>query len=224
MTECTETARVLQLRFSSDCEFHCRLEIPCDSQRTLPYCFRVWDRFRSVLLCCSEFTTIVIHYSNYSKSLPNVVIHYTFSSESLFIVSSLRIVTSLRVLFWYVGLPWVSGTSQTKKRCNLKVWIAFASDCDLTLRIPSENRALSAEFPCNLALAMENHCNCDLRFWCAQVKQYQDMESGASQGIYKLWHVKIAAKEYHLAKEHYIHTCCSGIVLSKFFWGGGFIS
>ena len=42
---------------------------------------------------------IVIHYSKYSKSVQNVVIHYIFSSESLRVVNSLQIVNSLRVLF-----------------------------------------------------------------------------------------------------------------------------
>ena len=42
---------------------------------------------------------IVIHYSKYSKSVQNVVIHYIFSSESLCVVISLQIVNSLRVLF-----------------------------------------------------------------------------------------------------------------------------
>ena len=42
---------------------------------------------------------IVIHYWKYSKSVPNVVIQYIFSSESLRVVNSLRIVNSLRVLF-----------------------------------------------------------------------------------------------------------------------------
>ena len=36
---------------------------------------------------------IVIYYSKYSKSIQNVVIHYIFSSESL------RVVNSLRILF-----------------------------------------------------------------------------------------------------------------------------
>ena len=38
---------------------------------------------------------IVIHYSKHSKSVQNVVIHYIFSSESLSVVNSLRIVNSL---------------------------------------------------------------------------------------------------------------------------------
>ena len=42
---------------------------------------------------------IVIHYSKYSKSVQNVVIHYIFSSESLLVVNSLQIANSLRVLF-----------------------------------------------------------------------------------------------------------------------------
>ena len=42
---------------------------------------------------------IVIHYSEYSKSVQNAVIHYIFGSESLRIVNSLQIVNSLRVLF-----------------------------------------------------------------------------------------------------------------------------
>ena len=42
---------------------------------------------------------IVIHYSKYSKSVQNVVIHYIFSSKSLPVVNSLQIVNSLRVLF-----------------------------------------------------------------------------------------------------------------------------
>ena len=42
---------------------------------------------------------IAIHYSKYSKSVQNVVIHYLFSSESLRVVNSLQIVNSLRVLF-----------------------------------------------------------------------------------------------------------------------------
>ena len=33
-----------------------------------------------------------------------------------------------------------------RKRCDLKVRITIASDCDLFLRIPSKNLALSAEF------------------------------------------------------------------------------
>ena len=42
---------------------------------------------------------VVIHYSNYSQSVQNVVIHYIFSSDSLCVVTSLQIVNSLRVLF-----------------------------------------------------------------------------------------------------------------------------
>ena len=42
---------------------------------------------------------IVIHYSKYSKSVQNIVIHYIFSSESVRVVNSLQIVNSLRVLF-----------------------------------------------------------------------------------------------------------------------------
>ena len=42
---------------------------------------------------------VVIHYSKYSKSVQNVVLHYIFSSESLSVVNSLQIVNSLRVLF-----------------------------------------------------------------------------------------------------------------------------
>ena len=38
------------------------------------------------------------NYSQYSKSVQNVVIHYIFSSESLRIVNSLQVVNSLRVL------------------------------------------------------------------------------------------------------------------------------
>ena len=50
---------------------------------------------------------IVIHYSKYSKSVQNVVIHYIFSSESLRVVNSLQIVNSLRVLFLVCdGVPW----------------------------------------------------------------------------------------------------------------------
>ena len=42
---------------------------------------------------------IVIHYSKYSKSVKNEVIHYIVGSESLRVVNSLQIVNSLRVLF-----------------------------------------------------------------------------------------------------------------------------
>ena len=42
----------------------------------------------------------------------------------------------------------------------------IASDCDLILRIPSEIRALSAEFPSTPS--KEKPCNCSMRFWCAQ--------------------------------------------------------
>ena len=55
----------------------------------------------SVVFCYSvvNLLRIVIHYSRYSKSEQNVVIHYIFSSESLSVVNSLQIVNSLRVLF-----------------------------------------------------------------------------------------------------------------------------
>ena len=43
-----------------------------------------------------------------------------------------------------------------------------AADCDLILRIPSENRTLSVEFPCDLTFARENRCDCDSHLWCAQ--------------------------------------------------------
>ena len=39
----------------------------------------------------------------------------------------------------------------------------IASGCDLMLRIPSENYALSAEFPRDLALAMKNHSDRNFR-------------------------------------------------------------
>ena len=47
----------------------------------------------------------VIHYSKYSKSLQNVVIHYIVSSESLCVVNSLEIVKSLRELFFLCRGP-----------------------------------------------------------------------------------------------------------------------
>ena len=55
----------------------------------------------SVVFCYSvvNLLRIVIHYSRYSKSIQNVVIHYIFSSESLCVAISLQIVNSLRVLF-----------------------------------------------------------------------------------------------------------------------------
>ena len=36
---------------------------------------------------------------------------------------------------------------------------SIASDCNFMLRIPSENRALSGEFPCDLTLVKENRCD-----------------------------------------------------------------
>ena len=51
------------------------------------------------LLSVVNLLRIVIHYSKYSKSVQNVVIHYIFSSESLCVANSLHIVNSLRVLF-----------------------------------------------------------------------------------------------------------------------------
>ena len=43
----------------------------------------------------------------------------------------------------------------------------IASDCNSILRFPSENRALSAECPCDLTLVKENRSDCDVRFWGA---------------------------------------------------------
>ena len=57
---------------------------------------------------------------------------------------------------------------QEKKCCDITVRLSIASDRDLILRIPSENSALSAEFPCDLTPAKENRCDWDLRFGCAQ--------------------------------------------------------
>ena len=40
----------------------------------------------------------------------------------------------------------ISDALQTKKHCDVKVRISIASDCDLMLRNPSDNRTLSVEF------------------------------------------------------------------------------
>ena len=64
---------------------------------------------------------IVIHYSKYSKSVHNVVIHYIFSSESLRVVNSLQIVNSLRVLFSVCRGP--LGPSRTKNTTDSKFTI-----------------------------------------------------------------------------------------------------
>ena len=60
-------------------------------------------------------------------------------------------------------IPAISGTSLKKKRCDVKLRLSIAGDCGLILRIPSPNRALSAEFLCNfkLAFARENHRDCE---------------------------------------------------------------
>ena len=49
----------------------------------------------------------------------------------------------------------ISGTSQTKKRCDLKVRIAIASECDSMLRILGENSTHSAKVPYDLTLGWE---------------------------------------------------------------------
>ena len=43
----------------------------------------------------------------------------------------------------------------------IRCFEVLGSDRDLILRIPSENRTLSADFPCYLVLARESRCDCD---------------------------------------------------------------
>ena len=73
---------------------------------------------------------IVIHYSKYSKSVRNVVIHYIFSSESLRVAYSLRVVNSLRVVFLVCRVLWVKITSEVKN--NLKR--LFLAESSLVLK------------------------------------------------------------------------------------------
>ena len=50
--------------------------------------------------------------------------------------------------------------------------VGISDDCDLFLRIPSENHALAAEFPCDWRLRGENREAIvirDSQFWCAQI-------------------------------------------------------
>ena len=55
-------------------------------------------------------------------------------------------------------------TVQTKKRCDSKVRVSVASNCDLILQIPSK-MVLFEDFP----LAKGNRCDRDLQFWGAQL-------------------------------------------------------
>ena len=49
--------------------------------------------------CVVNLLRIVIHYSKYSNLIQNIVLHCIFSSESVRVLNSLRLVNSLRVLF-----------------------------------------------------------------------------------------------------------------------------
>ena len=65
----------------------------------------------------------------------------------------------------------ISGSLLNKETLRFKAAIfPIASDCDFTLRTPSENRVLSGESPCDLTPAKEDcdRSDSDLRFWCAQ--------------------------------------------------------
>ena len=77
-----------------------------------------------------------------------------------------------RPLQEYTPLSVRPSPPQAGNRCDFrhlnKDKSSSASDCDLILRFPSENCALSAEFPCDLTPTQENHCDCDSRLWCAQ--------------------------------------------------------
>ena len=72
----------------------------------------------------------MIHYSKYSKSVQNVVIHYIFGSESLRVGNSLQMVNSLRVLFLVCrGLLGWSGIFKEFKHISLGVqsWSPFVT-------------------------------------------------------------------------------------------------
>ena len=64
-----------------------------------------------------------------------------------------------------VGRKWLRFPAPLKQKN-----VAIASDCNLNLWFPSDNCALSAEFPCDLTPAKENRCDCDLRFCLAQLR------------------------------------------------------
>ena len=65
----------------------------------------------------------------------------------------------------------ISGTSYTLTQRNVAILrCEFPSLAIAILRIPSKVALFkTAEFPFDFALAMENRCDCDLRFWCAQI-------------------------------------------------------
>ena len=63
---------------------------------------------------------VVIHYSKYSKSAQNVVIHYIFSSESLRVVNSLQIANSL--LSGLQKGPEKRGRAKIVEKCRKCFW------------------------------------------------------------------------------------------------------